>query len=146
MTLYSHQGAYPNSLPFRIHLSDGRTRTDSSTFTPEEIAIAGYLAVDNPPTIEPNEVLEWNSQDFLWVVREKTTEELLAEEEEQWSSVRQERDRLLAETDYIVLKSYEQGISVPEEYVEYRQALRDIPQNQEYLFNIVWPILYAEES
>jgi hypothetical protein len=146
MTLYSYQGNYPTTLPFRIRLEDGSTRTDPSTFTPEEIAIAGYLAVDNPPIIEPNEALEWNSQDLLWVVREKTTEELLAEEEEQWSSVRQERDRLLAETDYIVLKSYEQGIPVPQEYIEYRQALRDIPQNQEDPFSVIWPILYAEES
>lgn len=146
MTLYSYQGDYPKSLPFRIHLSDGRTRTDSSTFTPEEIADAGYVAVDNPPSIEPNQVLEWNGDDFLWVVRDKTLEELLAEEEAQWNIVRAERDRLLAETDYVVLVAYEQGIPVPEEYVTYRQELRDIPQTQEDPFNIVWPTLYPNES
>jgi hypothetical protein len=146
MTLYSYQGEYPKPLPFRIHLSDGRTRTDSSTFTPEEIADAGYVAVDNPPTIESNQVLEWHGDDFLWVVRDKTLQELLAEEEAQWNIVRAERDRLLAETDYVVLVAYEQGIPVEEEYVTYRQELRDIPQTQEDPFNIFWPTLYFNES
>lgn len=146
MTLYSYQGAYPTLLPFRIHLSDGRTRTDSSTFTPEEIADAGYIAAGSPPTIESNQVLEWHGDDFLWAVRDKTPEELLAEEEAQWNVVRAERDRLLAETDYVVLLAYEQGIPVEEEYVTYRQELRDIPQTQEDPFNIIWPTLYSEES
>lgn len=146
MTFYSHQGLYPAFLPFRIHLSDGRTRTDSSTFTPEEIADAGYFPVDNPPTIEPNQVLEWNGQDLLWAVRDKTAEELEAEQDAQWSAVREERARLLAETDYVVLISYEQGIPVPANYVAYRQALRDIPQTQEDPLNIVWPVLELEQA
>lgn len=47
MTLYSHNQAFPASLPFRIVLSSGATRTDPATFTTAEITDAGY--VEAPP-------------------------------------------------------------------------------------------------
>ena len=43
--LYSYNGEYPTDIPERIRLSDGSTRTDSSTYTEEEIADAGYVYV-----------------------------------------------------------------------------------------------------
>jgi hypothetical protein len=49
--LYSLNGAYPKPLPKRIVLSNGTTRTDPTTFTPEEIADAGYIQVPEPPPI-----------------------------------------------------------------------------------------------
>lgn len=74
--LYSLNGNYPTELPFRIRLSDGNTRTDPSTFTQEDIADAGYIEVDEPPTINNSQVLSWSSQLIDWVVRDKTPEEL----------------------------------------------------------------------
>ncbi len=47
---------------------------------------------------------------------------------EAWAALRAERDRRLAETDWIVAKAYERGKSVPEAWAAYRQALRDLPQ------------------
>jgi len=79
-----------------------------------------------------------------WNVRDKTQEEIDFEIEGQWELIRNQRDRLLSETDFIVLKSYEAGVPVPEEYVIYRQELRDIPQSQTDPYNIVWPELYPE--
>jgi len=52
MTLYSHNGAAPAPLPFRIRVPDGngtRSRTDPSTFTAGEIEAAGYVAADAAP-------------------------------------------------------------------------------------------------
>ena len=52
MTLYSHNGAAPALLPFRIRVPDGngtRSRTDPSTFTAGEIEAAGYVAADAAP-------------------------------------------------------------------------------------------------
>jgi hypothetical protein len=50
---------------------------------------------------------------------------------------RQARDRLLAETDWT------QGADVPsiikDSYAIYRQALRDVPSQEGFPHNIIWP-------
>lgn len=79
MTLYSYKTSYPQPLPFRIRLPNGQTRTDPSTFTAEEIADAGYIAVNDPPEITTTQVLTWNSETVSWEVRDKTEQELRAE-------------------------------------------------------------------
>lgn len=72
--LYSYKNRYPLPLPFRIKLSNGRTRTDPSTFTAEEIADAGYVAVSDPPQIdELYQSLSWG--DIDWVINEVTETE-----------------------------------------------------------------------
>ena len=75
--LYSYKNGYPDSIPYRIRLSNGLTRTDPTTFTEAEIEDAGYMPVADPPTISNNEVLSWNG--FVWEVRNKTSEELQAD-------------------------------------------------------------------
>jgi len=42
--------------------------------------------------------------------------------------LREERDRLLKETDWITLRSYSQGVPVPEKWSLYQEALRNLPQ------------------
>lgn len=56
----------------------------------------------------------------------------------QWQSVRIERDRRIAATDWIVARAYERGEQVPVEWTEYRQALRDITKQANPFF-VVWP-------
>lgn len=53
---------------------------------------------------------------------------------------RAERDFFLAETDWIVVKHAEQGTSVPDQWVNYRQALRDLPEGGEDVWSpeLVW--------
>ena len=46
---------------------------------------------------------------------------------EAWAALRAERNRRLAETDWVVAWTYEQGEPVPEAWAAYRQALRDLP-------------------
>ena len=46
---------------------------------------------------------------------------------EAWATLRAERNRRLAETDWIVARAYERGEPVPEAWAAYRQALRDLP-------------------
>lgn len=48
--------------------------------------------------------------------------------------VRKERDRLLAECDWVV-STIDNGVANKDEWVAYRQALRDLPSQQ---FPIVW--------
>ena len=75
--LYTRNGSLPAAIPFRISLSDGRTRTDPATFTPEEIADAGYVAANPKPSPGADQEVSWGGSD--WVIRDKTAEELAAE-------------------------------------------------------------------
>ena len=118
--LYSKDGSYPANLPHRIVLSDGRTRTDSSTFTDEEIADAGYVAVEAPPTPEYPNKLDWDGTE--WLIREPTGYET----SKKWEEIRNECVQRLAATDYKVIKSVEIGELPPNEYIVYRQELRNI--------------------
>jgi hypothetical protein len=56
-----------------------------------------------------------------------------------WADIRSERDGLLAETDWVVVKAQEVGEAVPAAWVTYRQALRDLPANTADPANPVWP-------
>jgi hypothetical protein len=63
--LYSKNGEYPSELPFRIVLSNGNTRTDTATFTPEEIADAGYVAVSEPPAGDGVSTISWTGTSWV---------------------------------------------------------------------------------
>lgn len=53
--------------------------------------------------------------------------------------VRSQRDALLQETDWIVIKSYERGEHIPAEWELYRQALRDITTQAGFPYEVTWP-------
>ena len=61
---------------------------------------------------------------------------------EEWKLIRKERTRLLAETDWVVIKARENGGQVPAAWKTYRVALRDIPSEQSdktKYSEITWP-------
>jgi len=58
--LYAKNGEYPKQLPHMIRLSNGKVRSDHSTFTEQEIINAGYVEVENPPVTEYPSKLEWD--------------------------------------------------------------------------------------
>lgn len=145
--LYSHNNEYPTQLPNRIRMPDGSTRTDKSTFTDEEIAEAGYVAVGNKPAYAGDtQKVEWDITSGDWVVVALNEAELQAIVNQKWAAIREERDSLLAATDHIILIHYEQGEPVPETMREYRQALRDLPQTYDNLSDIEWPTLSVTET
>jgi hypothetical protein len=47
---------------------------------------------------------------------------------QQWSKLRKKRDQFLADTDWIIVKVYEQNLIVNPEVISYRQQLRDFPE------------------
>ena len=55
------------------------------------------------------------------------------------SFIRTRRDNLLAESDWIVAKSYERSEPVPEAWANYRQQLRDITTQSGFPYNVTWP-------
>ena len=54
----------------------------------------------------------------------------------QLQNLRAERNRLLAETDYLALAD----VTLTDEMKAYRQALRDLPANTDDPANPVWPV------
>lgn len=121
--LYSYLGQYPTELPNRIRLSNGMTRTDSSTFTEEEILDAGYISVGEPPVAEYPNVLDWIDNE--WVVREPSENEVAIK----WQEIKNQCLKLLSSSDYKVIKAMELNQPLDNAYVQYRQALRDLYNN-----------------
>jgi hypothetical protein len=147
MTLYTKNGSYPNNLPFRIKLSNGLTRTDPTSFTPEEIADAGYIVVEDPPASIPDtQILEWSGT--AWNVRDKTEQELTNELQRKWYEVRGQRDYMLSQLDWRFHRYQSQTrLNItPTDNIEnldtYAQALRDITLQTDP-YNIVWPELVS---
>jgi hypothetical protein len=56
-------------------------------------------------------------------------------------AMREDRDKLLAASDWVVAFAYERGEAVSVEWVDYRQALRDVPLQEGFPFEIEWPVL-----
>jgi len=61
------------------------------------------------------------------------------------ASVRTQRDAKLAESDWMVIKSAETGVALATEWAIYRQALRDITEQDGFPNEITWPTDPMEE-
>ena len=62
----------------------------------------------------------------------------------QLEQLRAKRNQLLTETDWVTLKAIDDsndglGIQLPQVWMDYRQALRDLPANTVDPANPVWP-------
>ena len=53
--------------------------------------------------------------------------------------LRLRRNKILAASDWRVIKATETGVAVSNEWKTYRQALRDITQHYQNLDDVVWP-------
>jgi hypothetical protein len=132
--LYSHNNARPEPLPFRIRFINGSTRTDSSTFTQEELTAAGYTGPFTEPSYDAKtEVLDWDGENYF--VRPYNTQEL----EDQWNKVREQRNQLLKDSDWTQISDYDLGLENKEQWATYRQELRDLPEVQSNPFDISYP-------
>ena len=60
-------------------------------------------------------------------------------EDEIAASVREQRDRLIAETDFLLMPDYPIGPDDLSAIKAYRQALRDIPQQEGFPIDVKWP-------
>lgn len=67
--------------------------------------------------------------------------EIEAFKTEKATAARAQRDRLLAETDWLVIRAAETGVAMTPEQTAYRQALRDITTQEGFPLTIDWPVL-----
>ena len=133
--LYSHRQSEPAPLPHRIRFADGSTRTDNSTFTPEELERAGYSGPYERPTCDhKTETVDWDGTQFL--VRPYSFDELQA----QYAKVREQRIQLLKACDWTQISDYDLGLTseTRDAWAAYRQALRDLADAPNP-FDITWP-------
>ena len=136
--LYTKDGWYPTILPERIRLSNGLTKTDSSTFTEEDIEDAGYISVVDKPEVEPYQEVDWDSEKFEWkIINIEESVLSLKMKELRNSLIKKESwrfDRYSSEIRLGLEPS--EDISKLDSYI---QKLREIPQQENFPFEIKWP-------
>lgn len=152
---YSINGEYPiSSLPHRIRLSNGLTKTDRTTFTNDDLVSAGITTVADIPSYNTNtHKLVWNSETTEWDIVGLSTTELESLNEDKWNNVRTKRNELLSETDQRILRYQSEeraGITTHTDSISdldtYMQELRDIPQTNSNPDDVVWPTPPGAES
>lgn len=71
---------------------------------------------------------------------EQIAENTAAKERKAVVAAKTKRDKMLSESDWVVIKALEAGALVSEEWVVYRQALREVPQQEGFPNTIAWPV------
>lgn len=84
-----------------------------------------------------------------WVVSKTvvtlTAEEIQDNSDAEAALIRGKRDKLLSESDWVTVKAVDQnaqdglGIQVPQVWLDYRQALRDVTSQAGFPYNVTWP-------
>jgi len=135
--LYSYNGAEPSTLPHRIILSDGRSRTDINTFTDQEIIDAGFTGpYEKPEYNYTTQKLVWSSDTLSYSIVDLPSSE--PTEEDLWEQMRRRRNVLLYETDWTQARDV--VLTNDDEWKTYRQSLRNLPENISDITNITWPV------
>lgn len=145
MPLYSYKTEYPSpEIPERIRLSNGSTRTDSSTFTSDELVDAGYVEVSNPPDFnqETHKVI-WNGTE--WQTISLTESEISAINVKRWQNIRETRDAKIKKIEWRVMRNLSetrQGLDKTDNIADldtYVQTLRDITSSTTNPLEVSWP-------
>lgn len=114
------------------------------------------VILEDAPNIELKNVVENDSKDWeivddktlrvTYTIVDFTEQELEDYKNEKWEIVRDLRNLRLKETDYIVTRSVEEGLSLSQEIKDYRKNLRDLPEVIDILTfdpdnGSLWPII-----
>jgi hypothetical protein len=84
-------------------------------------------------------------QEYLeWVAEGNVADDEFTSEEissMNWSALREERNRLLSATDFMMTMDFYNGMSAQEQtdVTAYRASLRDLPSNTTDPANVTWP-------
>ena len=127
--------SFPKQIP-DITLAEYGVYKVSITATPSYDDRTQMLSQNNQPHKEGD---QWV---VGWTVTDKTAEEIQQYDYNAAEANRSQRDRLLAETDWVVIKAQETGVAVDAAWATYRQALRDITThaNWPHLTEADWPV------
>ena len=143
--MFSYKKNYPTeSLPIRHRNEDGSTVTDLYSLSAEDLIDLGYIPVDDPPEYSAeSHKLEWSGTE--WVLVELSVDELAVIRTALENDIRLERDHYF-EKEVWRLERYKSEVRLnltPTDDItkldEYFQKLRDIPKQESFPNNIVWP-------
>jgi len=153
MTMYSKNGDYPvtrDKFPHLLKDSEGNDYTAEHAF--HNRRKLGWWDVSDKPVIDDNQVLTWKPNtraQTWWEIRNKTSEELY----EDWWDGREQRNRLLTESDWSQIINEATGDTVRwigiinrvineserQDWEIYRQELRDLPSKYPNFNECIWP-------
>lgn len=136
---------YPIEKVVVFEKATGRVVSSGTAQMPERMVtdtldvLVGASAVPNESYVQAGAVVNVSQKpsqfhDFDW-----SAKQWVANPESAWYSIKKQRARLLAASDWMVTKAAESGQTVPPEWVAYRQALRDITLQADP-WVIVWPV------
>jgi hypothetical protein len=74
-----------------------------------------------------------------WSVTAASSDEITQRTTDAEAQVRSQRNRLIAETDWVVVMAKETGTNIPAAMKTYRQALRDLPSADGFPHTMTWP-------
>ena len=106
---------------------------------------SGALFISGNPTYEN---IVWNTEVYTGKIPTKTEVETKAQallDGEAMKRLREHRDNLLKETDWVVTKASETGVAETTAWKTYRQELRDLPSSATpeidgmFIKNVTWP-------
>lgn len=80
-----------------------------------------------------------NNQVYTVAVADKTQAEKDADTASQAATVRADRNKRLADTDWRVIKHLELNENIPGVWEVYRQNLRDVPSQAGFPWDVQWP-------
>lgn len=90
-----------------------------------------HMTAEGPVPFTPEEEAEWDAMEAAWAASEN---DRLAKD------ARDKRNLLLAQTDWRAAKAFETGAPLTGPWADYRQALRDVPQQAGFPTTINWPV------
>jgi hypothetical protein len=104
------------------------------------------LILDSPPQeelfkrvvrdeVDPYLEIDDKTVEINYVLVDFTQEQINTFINGKWASLRQKRNLLLSDTDWLVLIAYENNIEVSNELKNYRQQLRDFPETIQDILN-----------
>lgn len=127
----------PQPLPLTMRFFSEEQKRQAGWYKVENAGPSGF---NEDTDAVASETFEIQSDKVVrrWEKRSKTAEEVAAHLGKFWDAIRDRRNQLLVDTDWVVLKAACQGTPVPTEWAAYRQALRDITSQADPR-NIQWP-------
>lgn len=87
------------------------------------------------------EIIKWNLEKLGPIPSEEVLNSSfdLMQQETKSIEVREERNKRLSATDWLITKAVETNLPVPETWRQYRQELRDISNQQGFPWLVSWP-------
>ena len=161
MVIYTLNGKYPTAtLPTKIEqkeMFNGRivNRSYTGDSVTDVMSRVGYTEVEDRPVVNTQtHTVQWNEDTLAWDTIAFSQDQLTLIEEKKYRPLRKRRDTLMLARDFSQIVYTEETQEEPAtyghpgciisaelsaEYIEYRQALRDLPANTTDPADPPWP-------